>query len=168
MPQDFPDMQSLIFAAEIHKFRSPRDSESEANYRAALANHVADRNFLESEEIRRGKGWDKFSDNENLAMLHRGILMQHNRAALEAKLARPFFRHEPQGLSRLTSETAIPTMTGDSIPLVETESIQIDYDHAQGIAHLNVHVGRYTTRLPLSLDDRRHLAALLLREEDAR
>jgi hypothetical protein len=33
----FPDLESLILAAEVWKFRSPADGESDAGYRAALA-----------------------------------------------------------------------------------------------------------------------------------
>jgi hypothetical protein len=32
-----PDLESLIFTAEVWKFRPPTDGESEAKYRAALA-----------------------------------------------------------------------------------------------------------------------------------
>ena len=60
MPMDFPDMKSLIDAAAVHKFRSPREGEDESSFRAALANHVRPFDFIESEEIRNKVGWDKF------------------------------------------------------------------------------------------------------------
>lgn len=75
MPMDFPDMNSLIDAAEVHGFREPKEGETEESYRNALADHVAPRDHLESEEIRTGKGWDKWSDEENiLARKKAGII----------------------------------------------------------------------------------------------
>ena len=73
MPMDFPDMQSLKFAAEVHKFRQPDDSETEVQFRRALADHVRSIDFIESEEIRNGVGWDKFSPAENAGMLGRSF-----------------------------------------------------------------------------------------------
>jgi hypothetical protein len=46
MPMDFPDMKSLLRAAECWKFRQPNDGESEDSYRQALANHVEPNDFL--------------------------------------------------------------------------------------------------------------------------
>ncbi len=71
MPMDFPDMKSLKQAAEVHEFRVPEEGEAEEVYREALADHVADRDFVESEEKRNGVGWDKFSREQNLRMLRR-------------------------------------------------------------------------------------------------
>lgn len=71
MPRNFPDWQSLINAAECHDFRAPMRDESEADYRSALADHVAPRDFIESQEIRTGKGWDKWSESDNKDMLRR-------------------------------------------------------------------------------------------------
>jgi hypothetical protein len=71
MPMDFPDMRSLIEAAEVHKFRKPNEGESEIQYRQALADHVSTRDPVESEEIRNGCGWDKFNDGQKRAMLGR-------------------------------------------------------------------------------------------------
>jgi hypothetical protein len=79
MPMDFPDMQSLIEAAHVHKFRPLNDGESELEYRTALANFVAPKDFIESEEIRNGKGWDKWDDGENRAMLIRSLLKTRSR-----------------------------------------------------------------------------------------
>lgn len=74
MPMDFPDMRSLEMAAELHQFRQPNDGETEDAYRAALADHVKPRDFVESEEIRNKMGWDKFFDEQIRAMLRRGGL----------------------------------------------------------------------------------------------
>ena len=74
MPMDFPDMNSLKSAAEVHKFRQPLDGETEVSFRRALAEHVRPIDFVESEEIRNGVGWDKFSAAENLGMLSRASL----------------------------------------------------------------------------------------------
>jgi hypothetical protein len=71
MPMDFPDAKSLIEAADCHKFRQPKEDETIGQFRTALADHVRNIDFIESEEIRNGKGWDKFSESENIAMLKR-------------------------------------------------------------------------------------------------
>jgi len=71
MPMSFPNMDSLKAAARDHRFRQPADGEREADYRAALADHVASRDFVESQEIRTGKGWDKWNKDEKRDMLRR-------------------------------------------------------------------------------------------------
>jgi hypothetical protein len=71
MPMDFPDLESLKQAAEVHGFRKVRENEPEEAYRNALANHVSSRDFIESEEIRNKVGWDKFSKKQDRAMLGR-------------------------------------------------------------------------------------------------
>ncbi len=58
MPMDFPDMRSLVEAARIHHFRMPQFTESEADYREALADHVVPIDFVESVEIRNKVGHD--------------------------------------------------------------------------------------------------------------
>lgn len=74
MPMDFPDMDSLIQAAEVHKFRAPHEGETEQSFRAALANHVAPIDFIESQEIRNKVGWDKFSEGQNKMMILDSLL----------------------------------------------------------------------------------------------
>ena len=74
MPMDFPDMKSLRWCAEVHKFRKPYKDEKEEDYRDDLANHVAPRDFIESEEIRNKVGWDKFSKDQNNMLLFRGMM----------------------------------------------------------------------------------------------
>lgn len=69
MPMNFPDMKSLIWCAEVHKFRKPNEDETEQEFRTALADHVEPRDFIESQEIRNKVGWDKFSDAQNSEML---------------------------------------------------------------------------------------------------
>lgn len=71
MPMNFPDMKSLINCAEVWKFRAPNEGESEQDYRTALADFVRPQDMIESQEIRTGKGWDKWNDNENRDMLSR-------------------------------------------------------------------------------------------------
>lgn len=71
MPMSFPDMRSLKMAAEVHKFRQPLGGEAEQSFRAALADHVRPIDLIESQEIRTGKGWDKWSEKDNLDMLTR-------------------------------------------------------------------------------------------------
>lgn len=74
MPMDFPTMESLIDAADVHKFRKPNDGETEISFRQALADHVRRIDFIESEEIRNGCGWDKWNAGQQSAMLGRARL----------------------------------------------------------------------------------------------
>jgi hypothetical protein len=62
-------MESLKAAAEIHKFRQPNEGESEPDFRYALADHVVAIDFIESEEIRTGHGWNKFTPPERHELL---------------------------------------------------------------------------------------------------
>ncbi len=71
MPMDFPDLKSLKFTARIHDFRDIGNGESEDHYREVLADHVAPRDFIESQEIRNKVGWDQWSDEQNRDMLKR-------------------------------------------------------------------------------------------------
>ena len=71
MPMSFPDMESLEMAAEVHKFRKLNEGETEEQYRLALAEHVSPIDFIESEEIRNKVGWDRFTEEQNRAMLRR-------------------------------------------------------------------------------------------------
>jgi hypothetical protein len=73
MPMDFPDMKSLIEAAEIHNFRKPRKGESEAEFREDLADHVSKVDFIESEEIRNAIGWDKWTESQERSMVDRVV-----------------------------------------------------------------------------------------------
>lgn len=79
MPMDFPDMPSLIDAAAVHKFRQPNEGESEVEFRTHLANHVQRIDFVESLEIRNGKGWDQFSEAENIDMVCRSAALSQRR-----------------------------------------------------------------------------------------
>lgn len=71
MPMSFPDMESLLQAAENWKFRGLREGESEQQYRTALADFVAPEDFIESQEIRTGKGWDEWDMSEKREMVRR-------------------------------------------------------------------------------------------------
>jgi len=73
MPMDFPDMESLEDAAERWKFRKPNKDETEEQYRAALADFVAPKDFVESCEIRNKVGWDKFSEGQEFDMLSQKV-----------------------------------------------------------------------------------------------
>lgn len=79
MPMDFPDMDSLVAAAEVHKFRGPHEGETEPSYRSALANHVRPIDFIESEEIRNKVGWDKFSEGQNKSMVLKSMIVSMDR-----------------------------------------------------------------------------------------
>lgn len=71
---NFPDMKSLTFAAKVWKFRQPNEKETEIEYRTALADFVSDKDFIESEEIRNGVGWDRWNKGQKDAMLRRSFL----------------------------------------------------------------------------------------------
>jgi hypothetical protein len=73
MPMDFPDMESLVAAAEIWKFRAPLEGETEATFRGALADFVRSKDLIESQEIRTGFGWDKWGEKEGRALVHGAI-----------------------------------------------------------------------------------------------
>lgn len=64
MPMNFPNMSSLMRAAEIHKFRAPKVGETEDEYRARLADHVTPIDGIEGHEIRTGKGWNEWDDDD--------------------------------------------------------------------------------------------------------
>lgn len=78
MPMDFPDMKSLERCAEGWRFRKPNEGETEAEFRTALADFVASKDFVESCEIRNKVGWDRFTDRQNLDMLRRSRKQQHD------------------------------------------------------------------------------------------
>lgn len=44
-----------------------------AQYRQALADFVRPHDLVESQEIRTGKGWNRFTDAENIDMIRRGV-----------------------------------------------------------------------------------------------
>lgn len=73
MPMDFPDLASLVSVAKARGFRQPHDNESEAQYRAALADCIEPIDFLGSCEIRNKVGRDKFSDEQNMAMIEKKV-----------------------------------------------------------------------------------------------
>jgi len=73
MPMSFPDIESLKFAAKVHKFRKMTANETEEEYREALANHVSPIDFIESHEIRTGRGWDQWNEAEKLEMIARKL-----------------------------------------------------------------------------------------------
>lgn len=73
MPMNFPDMKSLEFAAKVWKFRELNEGEAEIEYRTALADFVASKDLIESEEIRNGVGWDKWNEGQKGAMLGRSF-----------------------------------------------------------------------------------------------
>ncbi len=73
MPMDFPDMKSLEMAARVHDFRETTEGETEKEYRNAFADHVLTRDAVESEEIRNGVGWDKFTNEQNRIMINRQL-----------------------------------------------------------------------------------------------
>jgi hypothetical protein len=73
MPMDFPDYESLKRTAEMWKFRKPLKAEKEESFRVALADHVKDKDFIESCEIRFKVGWNQWSDDQKAEMLLLGM-----------------------------------------------------------------------------------------------
>lgn len=71
MPMSFPDMKSLIRAAEAHHFRGPNLDETEEEFRKALADHVEPIDLIESCEIRNKVGWNQWNTPQQVDMLHR-------------------------------------------------------------------------------------------------
>lgn len=71
MPMDFPDMESLKRCAEAWNFRNRKQYEHEDDYRAALADFVEPKDFIESCEIRNKVGWDKFNLKQQHDMIRR-------------------------------------------------------------------------------------------------
>jgi len=69
MPMDFPDLQSLKDRAKGREFRQPNEGETEADYREALASHIAPIDPIESMEIRNSVGWDKWSPQQKFKSL---------------------------------------------------------------------------------------------------
>ena len=69
MPMDFPDINSLKSAAKVHGFRQPNENETENEYRQALADFVKPIDQIASMEIRAGKGWDKWSEQQEVDCL---------------------------------------------------------------------------------------------------
>jgi hypothetical protein len=73
MPMDFPNLDSLKQAAEVHRFRQPLADEPEEDYRRALADHVAPIDFVESQEIRTSRGWDRWNLGDTADLLTRSF-----------------------------------------------------------------------------------------------
>ena len=69
MPMNFIDMDSLIRAGKVHKFRPPNLGESEVEYRLALARHVRPIDRIESFEIEFGIGWNKWNEKQKMLSL---------------------------------------------------------------------------------------------------
>ena len=67
MPMSFPDMRSLISAADVHGFRKLEVDETEIQYRTALADFVQDKDSVESMEIRSGRPWDQATPGDQQA-----------------------------------------------------------------------------------------------------
>ncbi|MCK5642687.1 MAG: hypothetical protein KAJ19_17900 [Gammaproteobacteria bacterium] len=71
MPMSFPNLQSLVNAAEVWKFRPKRKEESVDEYRTALADYVQPKDQIESGEIRYGVGWDEWTNKQTADHINR-------------------------------------------------------------------------------------------------
>lgn len=69
MPMSFPTHEHVLQAAANWKFRQPLPEETEQQYRDALAAHVKPKDIVEANEIRTGKSWNKWTDEEKLWIL---------------------------------------------------------------------------------------------------
>lgn len=74
MPMNFPDIESLKRAAEVHNFRQPNDGELEENYRIELATHVDVIDMVEANEIRYKVGWDQWTEGQQAGAMLRMML----------------------------------------------------------------------------------------------
>jgi len=70
MPMDFPDFESLKRCGAMCRFREPSSIEPEADYRGQLAMHIETKykDHVMANEIRTGKGWDKWSNADSLGL----------------------------------------------------------------------------------------------------
>lgn len=73
MPMNFPDMKSLAYAAECWKFRKVNEGESEQSYRSPLADFVAPKDLVESQEIRTKVGWNQWDENQGTDLVMRKV-----------------------------------------------------------------------------------------------
>ena len=71
MPMDFETHKKVVEHAEWNGFRPPKEGESEADYREAYADHRHGEDPIEAHEIRTGKGWDKWSNEDKKDALRR-------------------------------------------------------------------------------------------------
>ena len=67
MPRDFKTIEEVETRAQQHGFRAKLKSESDEDYRNAVADHVRHIDPVEAVEIRHGQGWDKQSPFSILA-----------------------------------------------------------------------------------------------------
>lgn len=72
MPMDFPD-ELLEKHAKIVGFRPRNKNENIGEYREALANYMEPIDFIESQEIRNGKGWNRWDDEEGRDVVMRAF-----------------------------------------------------------------------------------------------
>ncbi len=77
MPMSFPDLESLKHAAKVHNFREMLEGESEELYRHNLADHVTPYSNIEGHEIRTGKGWDKWTAEDNVNLFLYAAAARH-------------------------------------------------------------------------------------------
>ena len=73
MPMNFPDLKALRDAFDHPKMLPYREGESEPEYRERCAVWSVERwgDHVQAQEIRSGKGWDRWSDDEAAQLLRR-------------------------------------------------------------------------------------------------
>lgn len=73
MPMDFPDLAALRAAFDHPTLVSYRAGESETDYRerCAVWSEIEWNDRGQAHEIRTGKGWDQWSQDDNIAFLNR-------------------------------------------------------------------------------------------------
>ena len=69
MPMTFTDDRLLSRGERL--FRKIKEGEPIADYRAAFADFMEPQDFVKAMEIRTGRGWDKWTDDDVLEALRR-------------------------------------------------------------------------------------------------
>ena len=68
---DIRQFREPAFCRRGLEIRAAHDGETEADYRAALRDHVVPKDFIEAYEIRTGKRQDEWGESENDAPIQR-------------------------------------------------------------------------------------------------
>lgn len=74
MPMTYDTLDTLLHAAECYEFREILLSETQDEYRNALADHVHTVSPIAGHEIRTGRGWDEWSQEDKEAFLNITLL----------------------------------------------------------------------------------------------
>lgn len=81
MPRTFTN-DGVVSFAEMMKYRKQKEGESIDEYRAAIADLHQDKDPVEAQEIRTGKGWDEWSRGQETNLLSRMGIDIHRQIAI--------------------------------------------------------------------------------------